>query len=87
MVDEIANADIEKKAKSVKSLEEIVEAFNFMEKVIENNKFNILWLAYQQGQIFEKLKMNKYFINMVKEVVISKSTILFKILIVKFINK
>ena len=87
MVDEIANADIEKTAKSVKSLEEIVEAFNYMEKVIENNKFNILWLAYQHGQIFEKLKMNKYFINMVKEVVISKSTILFKILIVKFINK
>ena len=48
---------------------------------------NILWLAYQQGQIFEKFKMNDNFINMVKEFNISKSTILFKIFIVQFINR
>ena len=78
---------MKKKPKSVKSPEEAVEAVNNMEKVIKSNKCNILWLAYQQGQMFEKFKMNDNFINMVKEFNISKSTILFKIPIVKFINK
>ena len=58
-----------------------------MEKVIKSNEYNILWLAYQQHQIFEKFNMNDNFINMVKEFKISKSTILFKISIIKFINK
>ena len=47
MGEEIVNEDIEKKAKSVKSPEEAVEAVNNMEKVIKSNKCNILWLAYQ----------------------------------------
>ena len=87
MGEEIVNEDIEKKAKSVKSPEEAVEAVNNMEKVIKSNKCNILWFAYQQDQIFQKFKMNDNFINMVKELNISKSTTLFKIPIVKFINK
>ena len=87
MGEEIVNEDIEKKAKSVKSPEEAVEAVNNMEKVIKSDKCNILWLAYQQDQISQKFKMNDNFINMVKEFNISKSTILFKISIVKCINK
>ena len=58
-----------------------------MEKFIKSNKCSILWLAYQQGQIFEKLKVDENFIIMVKELGTSKSTILFKILITKFVNK
>ena len=87
MGEEIVNEDIEKKAKSVKSPEEAVEAVNNMEKVIKSDKCNILWLAYQQDQISQKFKMNDNFIKMVKEFNISKSTILFKISIVKCINK
>ena len=56
MWEEIVNNDIEKTA-SVKSLEEAVEAVKNMEKVIKSNKYNILWLAYQQNQIFEKFKI------------------------------
>ena len=81
---EIVNEDIEKTAKSVKSPEEAV--IN-MEKLIKSNKCNILWIPYQQRQIFEKFKTNKSFIDMVKEFEISKSIILFKISIVKFVNK
>ena len=66
MIEEIFNEDIEKTAKSVKSLEEAVGALNYMEKIIKSKKHNILWLAYQQGQIFEKFKMNDNFIDMVK---------------------
>ena len=87
MGEEIVNEDIEKKAKSVKSPEEAVEAVNNMEKVTKSNKCNILWLAYQQDKISQKFKMNDNFVNMVKEFNISKSTILFKISIVKCINK
>ena len=58
-----------------------------MEKIIKSKKCNILWLAYQQGEIFEKFKMNDNFIDMVKKIGISKSTILFKISVVKFVNK
>ena len=47
----------------------------------------MLWLAYQQGQIFEKFKANENFIDMIKNLGFSKSTILFKISIVKFVNK
>ena len=65
MIDEIVNEDIEKRAKTVKSSEKAVEAVNKMEKIINSNKRNILWLAYQQGQISEKFKMNDNFIDMV----------------------
>ena len=86
MIEETVNEDIEKTAKSVKSPDEAVEKVNNMEKVIKSNKCNILWLAYQQGQIFEKFKLNENFIDIVKELGINTSTILFKISIVKFVN-
>ena len=47
----------------------------------------IVWLAYQQEIVFNKLKGNAKFIEMVKQFVASKSTITFKINIVKRINK
>ena len=72
MIEEIVNEDIEKTTKSVKSPD------NNMEKIIKSNKSNILSLAYQQGKIFEKFKVNENFIDMVKELGISKSTILLK---------
>ena len=71
LIHEIVNEDIEKTAKYVKSSEETVEAVNEMEDIIKSDKCNVLWLAYQQDQIFG----------------ISKSAIVFKISIVKFINK
>ena len=54
-----------------------MEVVNEMEKIIKS----ILWLAYQQCQIFERFKMNDNFINR-----INKSTMVFKISIVKFVN-
>ena len=63
-MDEIAHQDIENKAKIVKSSEEAVKVVNEMEEIIRSNKC-ILWLAYQQGKIFEKLERNDKFINLV----------------------
>ena len=87
IIDKLVNEVIDKTAKNVKSSEEAVEVINEIKEIIKINKCNILWLAYQQGQIFERFKMNDNFIKMVKEIGISKSTMVFKIYIVKFINK
>ena len=56
-----------------------------MERIIKNNKCSILWLAYQKGHMFERFKNNKL-INMVNQFGISKSTMVFKISIVIFLN-
>ena len=58
-----------------------------MEKIIRSKKSKMLWLAYQQREIFEKFKTNENFIDMIKKLGVSKSIILFKISIVKFVNK
>ena len=85
MMEEIINKDLEKPSMSIKSPDEEVDAVNNMEKSVGSKKSNILRLTYKQSQIFEKFKANENFIDMVKELVISKSTILFKILIFKFV--
>ena len=84
MMDEIFNQDIKNTAKNVKSSEEAVEVVNDMEEKIKSDKCSILWLASQQGQIFERFKMNDNFINMVNKFGISTSTMVFKISIAKF---
>ena len=59
------NQDIEESARKVKNLEKVAEVVKEMEKVIKSNKFSLLWLAYQQGKIYEKFKANNKLINMV----------------------
>ena len=44
-------------------------------------------MAYEQGKVFEKFKENAKFIEMIRQFGYSKSTIIFKINIVKLINK
>ena len=87
MIKELVNEDFEKTSNSIKSPDEAVDVVSNMEKIIRSKKSNILWLAYQQGQMFEKIKANENFIDMIKKFGISKSTILFTISIVKFVNK
>ena len=53
----------------------------------KSNKCNILWLAYKQGQIFERFKLNKKFVNMVNKLGLVNPLWFFEILIVKFMNK
>ena len=65
---------------------ETVEVVKEMEKIIRSNKCCILWLAFQQKKIFETFKANNKLINLVNNFGISKSTMVFKISIVKFLN-
>ena len=84
--DENVNKDIKESVRKVKNFAEAAEIVKEMEKVIKSNKCSILWLAYQQSKIFEKVKAYDKFINMVNQFGISKSTIVFKISIVRFLN-
>ena len=66
MMEEIVRKDFEKTLNSIKSPDEAADAVNNIEKIIRSKKSNILWLAYQQGQIFEKFKENESFIDIIK---------------------
>ena len=54
-----------------------------MDKII---KSNILWLAYQQGKIFEEFKANDKFVNVVNQFSVIKFMMVIKISIVRFLN-
>ena len=69
----------QKKLKKTEDKAAVIREF----EVIKRTKRNI-WLAHQQGKIFEKFKENAKFIEIVKQFEVSKSTIIF---IVKLINK
>ena len=58
MTEEIVNENFVKTSNNIKSLDEAVEAVINMEKIMRSKKPNILWVAYQQDQIFEKFKAN-----------------------------
>ena len=56
-----------------------------MEKILKSNKYKILCFLPTRPHIW-KIKMSENFIDMVQEFGISKSTIVFKISLVKFVN-
>ena len=56
-------------------------------QIVEIHNKNIIWLTYQQDRFFEKFKEIAKFIEIVRQFCHSKSTIIFKINIVKLINK
>ena len=58
MTEEIVNENFVKTSNNIKSLDEAVEAVINMEKIMRSKKPSILWVAYQQDQIFEKFKAN-----------------------------
>ena len=55
--------------------------------IIKTNKRKIIGFAYEQGKIFKKFKEDTKFKNLVEQFGISKSTIIFKINIVKLVDK
>ena len=81
------NTDIEKKANNCTANEEdAVKVIPEFEKIIKNNKSDIIWLAYYQDQIFQKFKEKQSFVSMVFKLNVSKSTIVFKITLSKLID-
>ena len=60
--------------------EDAIKAIQEFEQIIKNKKSDNVWLAYYQGQIFQKFREKERFVNdMVLKFQLSKSTIVFKI--------
>ena len=78
---------IEELAKNVENPNETAKLIKDMDKMIAIKKNNILMIAYQHDKIFRRFKTVNKFIIAVSAFEISKTTINFKIDIVKFIDK
>ena len=62
--------------------------FTNLKKLLRTKKSDIVWLAYCQGKIFQKFRSKERFVNdAVKKFKVSKSTIVFKIVLSKLIDK
>ena len=92
--DSLINSKEEIKTKGleqlIKTTDNPNDAIGLVKKIVnltKRSKNNILTLAYQQGLIFQKFKMNKKVRNAVTEFEKSKTTVNFKIDIVNFIDK
>ena len=55
--------------------------------IFKTNKTNIICFAYQQGKVFRKFKENRKFKNLVERFKTTKGTIIFKINIIKQVEK
>ena len=85
--EEIDNKGLEETVKNTRDSNDAIELVKKTDKMIKCSKNNILMLAYQQGKIFQKFKMNKGFSSAVTGFGIGKTTINFKIDVVNFINQ
>ena len=81
------NANMQEKVNGCKTNEDAVNAIQEFEQIIQNKKSDIVRLAYYQGQIFQKFKEREQFVSdMVLKFRMSKSTIVFKIVLKKLID-
>ena len=81
------NANMQERVNECIKNEDAVKAVQEFEQIIQNKKSDIVWLAYYQGQIFQKFREKERFISdMVLKFHVSKSTIVFKIALKKLID-
>ena len=70
---------IEEKADKMQKCEDTTSVIWEFEDIIKSKEKNIVWLTYQQGKVLQRLNEKEKFINMVKGLRVSKSTLVFKI--------
>ena len=83
------NADIEEMTNNcMESEKDAAKIIRKFDEVIKNKKIDIVWLAYYQGNIFQKLRSKEGFVNdMVSKFKVSKLTIVFEIALSKLIDE
>ena len=87
MVNNIRTKSWKKKTVKSKKTEDAPAVIREYKEIIKSKKRSIIWLAYQHRKVFQKFKENMKFIEMVKQFGVTKSTTIFKINIVKLIDK
>ena len=80
--EEIETKGLEQLIENTNNLNDATELVKKIDKLTKRIKNNILTLAYQQGKVFQKFKINSKFVSAVTEFGVSKTTINFKIDIV-----
>ena len=75
------------RADRVKDCQEALHIIKECEDIIKANRKNIICFAYQQGKVFKKFKENRKFKNLTEQFKITKNGSVFKINIVKPIDK
>ena len=85
--DDINKEDVSATADAIKDYQETMETIKECENIIKTNKKKIIDFAYEQGKIFRKIKEDTNFKNLVEQFRINKITIIFKINIVKLVEK
>ena len=84
--EEIETKGLEQLIKTTDNPNDAIELVKKIDKRTKHSKLNILMLAYHQGKVFQKFKVNNKFLSALTEFGISKTTINFKIDIVNFID-
>ena len=57
------NTDKQEKVNGWKTNEDAVKGIQKFEQIIQNKKSDIMWLAYYQGQIFQKFRERERFVS------------------------
>ena len=83
----IDTEDLNERANIVESYEEGVDYIKEYKDIIKTNKKSIIFFAYQQDEVFRKFKENRKFKSLVEQFKITKGTIIFKMNIVKLVDK
>ena len=85
-MERVTKTEIQEKVSNVTTSEDATKVVEEFRQIIKNKKSHIIWLAYHQGQLFQKFKEKERFVSMVSQFGASKSTIVFKIALFKLIN-
>ena len=81
------NANMQERVNKCITNEDAVKVVQEFEQIIQNKKSDIVWLAYYQGQIFQKFREKERFISdMVLIFHVSKSTIVSKNALKKLVD-
>ena len=84
--DENVNKDIKESDSKVKNSEESVSSPSRNGESHQEYKIQNFTAGYEQGKVFKKFKANENFVNIVNQFGASKSAMIFKIGIVRFLN-
>ena len=79
--------DLSARVDTIKDRQEGIKIVKECENIIKTNKKKIISFAYEQRKIFKKFKEDIKFKNLVEQFRINKRTIIFKINIVKSVDK
>ena len=85
--DIIETEELNEKADKKEKPEDATPIIKQYEDIICTKKKNIIPIVYRQGKVFKRFKDKEKFIKLVNEFKVHKSTIIFKMNIVKLIDK